>query len=186
MRTADTTWQLTRAGWRKHIAERYHHPLAVKGAALKYPLGPLWVDDLARRLVEVTPAAPPPREGATMPPRERIYSAAPAGLRRERDAALALKVLELRAIIEGRTTPPTDAEIAAHDHAGGWWLYLPERGIGRCSCSACRTAQMPAGELLPGNVRMVAAVGGGRWWALDAQRRPCAWPVATEAPDAHR
>ena len=102
------------------------------------------------------------------------------------DAAAAIVdaelVRHLRAIIEGRTTTPTEAEIAAHDHAGGWWLFLPGRGIGRCSCSACRTAQMPAGELLPGNVRMVAAAGGGRWWALDAQRRPCAWPVVTEAP----
>ena len=100
---------------------------------------------------------------------------------RTHDATLAERDA-LRAIIDGRTTPPTEAEIEAHDAAGGWWLYLPERGIGRCSCSACRTAQMPAGELLPGNVRMVAAVGGGRWWALDAQRRPCAWPVVTEAP----
>lgn len=100
---------------------------------------------------------------------------------RTHDATLAERDA-LRAIIEGRTTPPTDAEIEAHDAAGGWWLFLPGRGFGRCSCSACRTAQMPAGELLPGNVRMVAAVGGGRWWALDAQRRPCAWPVVTEAP----
>ena len=125
-----------------------------------------------------------------------------AGLSADRDAALAhaeeltraLRIADrthdatlaerdaLRAIIDGRTTPPTEAEIEAHDAAGGWWLFLPGRGFGRCSCSACRTAQMPAGELLPGNVRMVAAVGGGRWWALDAQRRPCAWPVVTEAP----
>lgn len=63
MRPADTTWQNTRAGWREHIRARYHHPLAIKGAALKYPLGPLWVDDLARRLVEVTPAD---RDGARL------------------------------------------------------------------------------------------------------------------------
>ena len=56
MRPADTTWQNTRAGWREHIRARYHHPLAIKGAVMKYALGPLWVDDLARRLVEVTPA----------------------------------------------------------------------------------------------------------------------------------
>ena len=122
-----------------------------------------------------------------MPPRERIYSAAPAGLRRERDAALALKVLELRAIIEGRTTPPTDAEIAAHDHAGGWWVRLPLRGGGTtCSCDACRAHQQPPDELPNANVASLAAgdreTPGARWWAHDAERRPCAWPTVTEAP----
>lgn len=55
-RPTDTTWTLTREGWREHIRARYHHPLAIRGAAAKYDLGPLWRDDLARRLVEVTPA----------------------------------------------------------------------------------------------------------------------------------
>ena len=88
----------------------------------------------------------------------------------------------LRAIIDGRTTPPTDAEIAAHDHAGGWWSYLPPPGQSSCTCAACATHQQPGGELPRSNVRVVASLGDGRWWALDAQRRPCAWPVVTEAP----
>ncbi len=27
---------------------------------------------------------------------------------------------------------------------------------------------------------------GARWWAHDAERRPCPWPVVTEASDAPR
>ena len=96
-----------------------------------------------------------------MPPRERIYSAAPAGLRRERDAALALKVLELRAIIEGRTTPPTDAEIAAHDAAGGVFGFFC-REEGYYTGSTVEEIRQP----LP----------PGRWWAHAADGRPCAWP----------
>ncbi len=61
----DTTWRRTRDGWGEHIRERYHHPLAIKGAAMKYRLGPLWVDDLARRLVDVTP---PDADGARLTP----------------------------------------------------------------------------------------------------------------------
>jgi len=77
----------------------------------------------------------------------------------------------LRAIVEGRTTPPTDAESAAHDAAGGAWLVAWRRG------------ERPT---------VASIVSGPRvWWptadvvtavALDAQRRPCAWPVVTEAP----
>jgi hypothetical protein len=105
-------------------------------------------------------------------------------LTRERDHAVEC-AQNARAIIEGRTTPPTDAEIAAHDHAGGWWLYLPPVGQSSCACGACAGHQQPSGELPRGNVRIVASLGGGRWWALDSQRRPCAWPT-TEAPDAPR
>ena len=59
-------------------------------------------------------------------------------LRAERDA--------LRAIIEGRTTPPTAAECAALAAAHGAWLVRwPWRGGAVCV-------------------------------ALDAERRPCPWP----------
>jgi hypothetical protein len=103
--------------------------------------------------------------------------------RAERDAALAhaeeltRALTSLRAIVEGRTTPPTDAEIAAHDHAGGWWSYLPPPGQSSCTCATCAVHQQPSGEIPRSNVRAVAGLGGGRWWALDSQRRPCAWPT---------
>lgn len=95
----------------------------------------------------------------------RLIAAAPdlaatvEALTAERDA--------LRAIVEGRTTPPTEAEAAAHDAAGGAWLIAWSRG------------DRPT---------VASIVSGPRvWWpeadvvsavALDAQRRPCAWPVA--------
>lgn len=47
----------------------------------------------------------------------------------ERDVERA-EVLSLRAIIEGRTTPPTDAEIAAHD---GPWLVVKDHASGYCT-----------------------------------------------------
>lgn len=106
-------------------------------------------------------------------------------LMRERDAAMrandamaaAVNAIAderdaLRAIVEGRTTPPTYAEIDAHEVAGGLWRWqnLPDD---------------PAGPRF-GHARAAEAMYFCRfplrWWPLDATGRPCAWPVATEAP----
>ena len=57
-----------------------------------------------------------------------------------------------RAIVEGRTVAPTDAEIAAHLAAGGDWLV-------RKTLDA---------TLIPRTVR---------WWPLDASGRPTTWPT---------
>jgi hypothetical protein len=82
--------------------------------------------------------------------------------RTERDA--------LRAVIEGRTTPPTDEEVAAHAAAGGQWRTLGLRGFGL------------SGDVLDGDAsRAIRAVSERsrvprRWWALDAEGRPCGWP----------
>ena len=84
--------------------------------------------------------------------------------------ALARTVIALHAIIEGRATPPTDAEIAAHDAAGGTWLVRYRRdGWGGDD------AALFLDVLAPRDVRGdgLAAV---RWWPLDASGRPCAWP----------
>ena len=83
---------------------------------------------------------------------------------------LARTVIALHAIIEGRATPPTDAEIAAHDAAGGTWLVRYRRdGWGGDD------AALFLDVLAPRDVRGdgLAAV---RWWPLDASGRPCAWP----------
>ena len=37
-------------------------------------------------------------------------------------------VIALHAIIEGRATAPTDAELAAHDERGALWMIAHERG----------------------------------------------------------
>ena len=97
-----------------------------------------------------------------------------AQLTTERDAARA-EAAGLRAVVEGRPAP-TDAEVAAHDAAGGLWIV----GSG--------------GELNPwvsaAGVRYhrarVERYGEPLWFlALSAERRPCPWPtVAAEAATA--
>jgi hypothetical protein len=87
--------------------------------------------------------------------------------RQERDA--------LRAIIEGRTTPPTDAEARAHAAAGGLWRafhYSPgmEAHFDHLDAIGARKTATVLRE------RGLHAT----WWALDSQRRPCVWPVVTE------
>lgn len=76
--------------------------------------------------------------------RERDAAVATLETRNAKHAAAVARVAELEAIIAGRTTPPTDAERAAH------------RGFFRYEWSE-------AAE---------------RWWACDAEGRPCAWPTA--------
>lgn len=96
--------------------------------------------------------------------------------RAERDAAIAhaeeltRALRAAQAIVEGRPTTPTHAEALAHERRGGTWLVARRSEPGR---------------------RFTASVVYGAWpienaervWALDAQRRPCAWPtVAPEVP----
>jgi len=84
-----------------------------------------------------------------------------ARLTAERDAAYA--------IIEGRTTAPTDAEIDEHAKARGAWCVADGAGGGDVR-SVARTVR----EIARWHRERGAA---WRWIALDAQRRPCAWPV---------
>lgn len=79
------------------------------------------------------------------------WNARATALESDRDAARA-EADALRAIIAGRVTPPTDAEIAAHLAAGGDWLV-------RKTLDA---------TLIPRTVR---------WHPLDATGCPTTWPV---------
>lgn len=87
-----------------------------------------------------------------------------ARLATDLDAA-ALK--NLRAIVEGRTAAPTDAEIKAHWSAGGMFRYRTEGG-------GTGTVHSRYDLLLA-----LRAIGDdpARWWAFDATGRPCAWPT---------
>lgn len=89
--------------------------------------------------------------------------------RRERDA--------LRAIIEGRTTAPTLYEADAHAAAMGAWLAWFRGDSGRHRLAVGYGDESDAWRIN----NLVA-----RWWALDANGRPCAWPVVAGGPDAAR
>ena len=92
-----------------------------------------------------------------------------ARLTTERDAARA-EAAGLRAVVEGRTVPPTPQEIAAHhDASGSGWLVSSDRDV--IPYTLCRSEARDGG-----------APDGARWWPLDASGRPCPWPtVALDA-----
>ena len=85
---------------------------------------------------------------------------------------LAAENERLRAIIDGRSVAPTNAECGVHGDAGGAWLV----------------------SFIIGPARVVTSVGvarklardnrAGRWLPLDADDRPCAWPVVPAADGA--
>jgi len=90
-------------------------------------------------------------------------------MEQQRDAARA-EAAGLRAVVEGRTVPPTPQEIAAHhDASGSGWLVSSDRDV--IPYTLCRSEARDGG-----------APDGARWWPLDASGRPCAWP--TPALDA--
>jgi hypothetical protein len=100
-------------------------------------------------------------------------------LRRERDDALAVietrnaEIDLLRSIIEGRSTPPTDAELAAHEAAGGRWRCVVPSDPVLSLDGVGRNAWLQRGIL-----NAAGLAESSRWWPLDAAGRPCAWPVA--------
>lgn len=96
----------------------------------------------------------------------------------ERVEVMRAELNALRVIIEGRTTPPTDAEIDAH---GGLWLVIFH---GTASLAdASRVLDRDGARVVARNARLGAhGVVTSTWRALDSQRRLCAKPVVTEAP----
>ena len=102
------------------------------------------------------------------------WNARATSLEFERDAALA-DAAGLRAIADGRTEPPTDAEIDAHYRAGGGWIYSRPEGV---------RASVVVQPMTARTIIYAAACQREtlRWMALDRDSRPTAWPVA--APDA--
>ena len=96
---------------------------------------------------------------------------------REEVTRMADTIIALYAIIAGRDAAPTDAELAVHHAAGGSWLVsgdgwarLRAGELADESAAWCRPERT---DLHHGTTRV------WRWIALDAQRRPGAWPVAT-------
>ena len=96
-----------------------------------------------------------------------------AALTAERDAA--------QAIIAGRATPPTDAEIAAHadESSIGAWLITATDGnrslvhLWRPFDADSRSEDWEMLRRRMGPFKFTIA----RWVPIDAEGRPCAWPV---------
>lgn len=109
----------------------------------------------------------------------RDLAATASAARAERDAALT-EVARLRAIIEGRTIPPTPAEIEAHEETGGRWRCIT-------MVSRRRDADRMVGRVALAHIAELDAAGftSVRWWATDFDGRLCPWPTAP-TPDAPR
>lgn len=125
-------------------------------------------------LREIVPPGAPTRDEIQ---RERDAWAHRAEQAEAQAASLAARVAALEEIIEGRTTPPTDAEIDAHAAAGRWWRYVVLVD-GVPSGDGARDTDAPPYSALTEWPRRAGRSYEERWWALDAQRRPCAWPTA--------
>ncbi len=78
------------------------------------------------------------------------------------------EIIALRAIIEGRSTPPTGAEIEEHHRAGGTWYVASTHG---------RALTTTRGDAIALCGHLATNGNPATWWAIDTRRRPCAWPV---------
>ena len=91
---------------------------------------------------------------------------------RDVTAMMRAEIERLRSIIEGRTEPPTDAELATHQAAhptGGWMVSRPDDDTSEGAPPGLPWASM---------VRMQREGGlRWRWIPLDGRGCPCDWPV---------
>jgi len=77
-------------------------------------------------------------------------------------------IIALHDVLEGRTTPPTDAEIDERAIVGGRWRCVVP-GLPRLNRDG-----MDDRETLALRSMLELAGKSAMWWALDADRRPCA------------
>lgn len=97
--------------------------------------------------------------------------------------ALVAEVRRLRAILEGRTTAPTSAEIEAHIAAGGAWVAAMQ-GHAILAETVGETEEIfeEVEYFWPDDYEdddSKPPENTWRWWPLDRERRPCAWPVVS-------
>jgi len=102
-----------------------------------------------------------------------LVEKARADMHRDELHAAHAEAIALRAIIEGRTVAPTPREIELHAAAGGWWLW-------ECDTVAGEDEDPQIVQRVVDDHRQKQRAT--RWWAMGANRLPCAWPVAMEAP----
>ena len=161
------------------------HAMAAKWKGYDGPYGVSWDDDgdCVIHYDDITIARVAHFDNGHTEALAHLFAVAPDDVK-ELSATVAAQAAEidrLRAIIDGRTTAPTEAEIAAHEAAGGRWrsivpgefILSTSDGDGDAEDARQTSAVQRA------NAAIVVRAGV-RWWALDAQNRPCAWPVVTE------
>jgi hypothetical protein len=93
----------------------------------------------------------------------------------QNEVSASVEAGRLLAIVAGRTTPPTDAEIYAHDARGGAWLVtMPPRAQVRMTPETRYTSD-------PAEVSRLWW-SEGAWWVPVLNGRPCAWPTGLGSP----
>ena len=80
---------------------------------------------------------------------------------------------ELKEILAGRTTPPTQAEMEAHKGLWRWVSTKDGAVIHGCSEDG---AHWIYGDPMASLPKRIGSVYETRYWALDAKRELCAWP----------
>jgi hypothetical protein len=93
---------------------------------------------------------------------------------RAENAALKAECDAMRAIIAGRTTPPTDTEIEAHDRrdaAGGRWRVMADGGRYIGMTQTVGQAKTMRDSTTGRRIE--------RWWPVNVAGELCAWPEAT-------
>lgn len=99
-------------------------------------------------------------------------------LRAERDAFNAAAT-ELRDILEGRTTPPTEAEMEAHEAAGGLWRRVSTMdGAVIRGSSADGEPWVYVDDPMYALPKRHGSFYATRYWALDSRGELTAWPKA--------
>lgn len=83
----------------------------------------------------------------------------------------------LRAIVDGRDVGPTREEVAAHGLANRWRRFATNGRNIEYEFDGLRGSMLLA---LLGDIAW--SLAPSRWWSLDAEGRPCAWPVTGGAP----
>lgn len=164
----------------RQIAAAWHRAVHVDSSML-----PVHICDLdavlADAIAERTRAAAAEAECARLTTERDAARRAATFAEMERDTlrgltdAMREDNVRLRAIVAGRETAPTDAELTTHHDEGGQWLVI-RAASPRSIVDTLRSVT---------DVRAWARSGTPlRWLPLDASGRPCPWP--TPALDAAR
>ena len=156
--------------------------LAAKWRGYDGPYGVSWDDegDCVVHYDDMTVARVAHFDGGHTEPLARLFAAAPDDVKSLAHTVVAqtAELASFRAIIDGRTTPPTDEEIRSAVRAGlTVILHATE------ACDGHRVDLRTRDVLVLSTWAAHHADGNfasATWRLIDANDRPCAWPVVAE------